>query len=174
MKRKAKKPVKARVKKVPKKKVPVVKHVIAVERNLKRLAKLKSNTVIIAYKVVHSDGGPPYYRGRGGTEHKYTVGAIITEPNFNSDRHNDCGAGLNVGTLDWCLKKYTRSVGSYPPRAALTTVAFLPTDIACVPNQTDGKFRLKRLLVVSSKLLNQNDSTPRSLLNTLKRGWLDL
>jgi len=61
----------------------------------------------------------------------------------NTDVNEQCGAGINVATLDWCLKEYQDGY-------QILLIEFLASDIACIPTATDGKFRLHRCSVVGT------------------------
>jgi uncharacterized protein YjbI with pentapeptide repeats len=73
---------------------------------------------------------------------EYRVGKTYREKDFNTDETKDCGAGLNVGTLMWCLKYDCDS------DIELIEVQFKVSDIVAIPYFTDGKFRVKRLRVL--------------------------
>ena len=94
---------------------------------------------IHAYKLVNAEDEG---HCRGGI--KYPVGAHIEVPNANTDASVDCGAGVNVATLDWCLREYQDGY-------SVRIVAFMAADIAAIPTGTDGKFRLHRCDVVGEK-----------------------
>jgi hypothetical protein len=93
---------------------------------------------IRAYKLVTADGVGPY---NGGIT--YTVGKSV-KAKANTDASENCGAGINVATLDWCLKEYR-------PGYRILIVEFTAKDIAAIPTGTDGKFRLHRCKVVAEK-----------------------
>ena len=73
----------------------------------------------------------------------YTVGKIYTEKDFDEDERNECGKGLNVATLMWCLKN-----SIFRDNIDLIEVEFNISDIVAVPYFTDGKFRVKRFKVL--------------------------
>ena len=90
---------------------------------------------IRAFKVVNNryegihQGGVPYLVG---TE-------VISEASTDPFEH--CAAGVNVASLDWCLREYNESY-------RILIVEFTATDIASIPLGTDGKFRLHRCRVI--------------------------
>ena len=72
----------------------------------------------------------------------YKVGKYVGENNYNASELEDCGAGLNVATLEWCIKNNDKKDAVY------IEVEFKPEDIVSIPFQSDGKFRVKKLKVV--------------------------
>lgn len=125
------------------------KIVIATADNLERLSELPRGTVIRAYKIVRRGGIPPLF-SETRPRLRYLVGKTVVEKNFNGDPRKGCGAGLNVGTLNWCREVcYVDACGFYPGDR-LITVEFSSSDIVCVPYKNNGKFRVKRLKVVKS------------------------
>jgi hypothetical protein len=93
---------------------------------------------IRAYKLVTADGEGPF---NGGIVYK--VGKSV-KAKANTDANEHCGAGINVATLDWCLREYR-------PGYRILIVEFTAKDIAAIPTGTDGKFRLHRCKVVAEK-----------------------
>ena len=74
---------------------------------------------------------------------KYEVGGCVEEINCNTSELEDCGAGLNVATLEWCIKNNNQG-----DSAVYVEVEFKPEDIVSIPFQSDGKFRVRKLKVV--------------------------
>ena len=70
----------------------------------------------------------------------YTLGEHYEILDANTDENEQCAAGINVATLDWCLHEYK-------PGWRIFVVEFTTDDIACIPTNTDGKFRLFRCWV---------------------------
>ena len=95
--------------------------------------------LIHAYKLVTAAGIGPF---NGGIT--YQVGQSYEVAEANTDPLEQCGAGINVATLDWCLRNYS-------PGYRVFVVAFTAADIAVIPTATDGKFRLFRCTVISAK-----------------------
>ena len=91
---------------------------------------------IRAYKLVNRYGEGIY---RGGL--KYEVGHSVSVRDANTEPDTQCGAGINVATLDWCMSEWTDS-------RRILIVEFEAKDIACIPTATDGKFRLHRCDVI--------------------------
>ena len=95
--------------------------------------------IIHAYKLVTANGIGPF---NGGIT--YQIGRSYEVAAANTDPLEQCGAGINVATLDWCLMNYSAGYRVF-------IVAFTAADIAVIPTATDGKFRLFRCTVVSEK-----------------------
>ena len=95
---------------------------------------------IRAYKLVTQDGHGPHYPA-----FTYTVGETYTEPNFEANEHVDCGPGINLASLDWCLKEwrpgYRILIASFKRRHG-------NDDNICVPIGSDGKFRVRSCKIV--------------------------
>lgn len=71
----------------------------------------------------------------------YEVGKTYKEPNACCDERILCGPGLHVATKEWILHN------KYDP-CIVYLVKFRASDIAAIPYATDGKFRVKKLIVV--------------------------
>jgi uncharacterized protein YjbI with pentapeptide repeats len=97
--------------------------------------------LIRAYKLVDADGRSPIQSTGKIT---YTVGERYEVTDANTDVLTQCGAGINVATLDWCLREYQ-------PGWRVLIVEFTAADIAAIPTATDGKFRLHRCTVVGER-----------------------
>ena len=95
--------------------------------------------IIHAYKLIREDG-QGYHRG--GI--KYEMNGTYEVLDANTDPHVLCGAGINVATLQWCLKEWGEGL-------TIIVLAFEAEDIACIPLTSDGKFRLFRCKVVGIK-----------------------
>jgi hypothetical protein len=95
---------------------------------------------IRAYKLVTRAGKGPHYPSI-----TYEVGNAYTEPNFESDEQVSCGPGINLATLDWCLKEwrpgYRIFIASFKRKHG-------NDDNICVPVGSDGKFRVKSCKIV--------------------------
>ena len=92
-----------------------------------------------AYKLVNerSEG-----HVQGGL--RYVIGESVSVADANTDVSEHCGAGINVATLDWCLREWQQGY-------RVLLVEFTAQDIAAIPTATDGKFRLHRCTVVGEK-----------------------
>jgi len=83
------------------------------------------------------NGNSPYQNTR------YEVGETYAEKDFDTDEQNQCGAGLNVATLMWCLRD-----SLFEDNIELIEVEFNASDIVAIPYFTDGKFRVKKFKVL--------------------------
>ena len=93
---------------------------------------------IRAYKLVNEKGEGIY---NGGLT--YEVGKTVVEPDADTDPTRACAAGINLATLDWCLREWS-------PGNRVLLCEFTAADIAAIPIG-DGKFRVKRCTVVAEK-----------------------
>jgi hypothetical protein len=109
------------------------------ERCTPLLMLLDQPGVTRAYKLVTARGVGPF---NGGIT--YQVGESYEVADADTNPHEHCAAGINVATLDWCLKEWQ-------PGYRVLIVEFTAADIACIPTATDGKFRLHRCRVVGEK-----------------------
>ena len=91
---------------------------------------------IRAYKLVNQKNEGIF---NGGLEYK--VGESVSVKNADIDPNKLCGAGINVASLDWCIKEWHAGY-------RVLLVEFEAADIACIPTATDGKFRLHRCDVI--------------------------
>ena len=98
---------------------------------------------IHAYKLVNSCGEGIY---RGGI--KYEVGATLTVDAWNEDESESCGSGINLATLDWCLREWQEGY-------QILICEFTKEDIVAIPFGSDGKFRVKRCKVIAEKPLTE-------------------
>jgi hypothetical protein len=96
---------------------------------------------IRAYKLVNVDGYGPF---NGGVY--YEVGLCVEELVASTDPSEHCGAGINVATLDWCIREWKEGY-------RILVIEFEAKDIAAIPVASDGKFRIFRCDVVGEKNL---------------------
>ena len=94
---------------------------------------------ICAYKLVKEEMEGPI---KGGI--KYEIGKTYSVDDADTNVGKDCGTGINIATLDWCLKNYREGY-------KVLLVEFEAKDIAAIPTANDGKFRLHRCKVVGEK-----------------------
>ena len=95
---------------------------------------------IRAYKLVDAKGRSPMQSSGKLT---YRKGETV-ETEANADPNLQCGAGINVASLDWCLREWRSGW-------RVLVVEFTAKDIAAIPTGTDGKFRVTRCKVVGEK-----------------------
>jgi len=98
---------------------------------------------IRAYKLVNENSEGHV---KGGL--KYVIGESVEVAGANTDVTEHCAAGINVATLDWCMREWRAGY-------RIIVVEFTAADIAAIPTATDGKFRLFRCKVVGDKDLTE-------------------
>ena len=98
---------------------------------------------IIAYKLVKPDGLAPF---NGGIT--YEVGKKYEVKDADIDENNECGAGINLATMDWCLRNKEKGW-------RILKAEFTAKDIACIPIASDGKFRVFKCKIVGE--VNQRE-----------------
>lgn len=91
------------------------------------------------YKLVTADGSGPFSKGV-----QYEIGGQYCVENADCDVNHDCGAGINLATLDWCLSKWR-------PGYRILVAEFTAADIAVVPTATNGKIRVHACRIVGEK-----------------------
>jgi len=94
---------------------------------------------IRAYKLVTGAFVGAFF---GGIKYQLDQVYEVSEP--NCDPSQQCGAGINLATLDWCLREWRDGY-------RILIAEFTAADIACVPTATDGKFRVRRCRIVGEK-----------------------
>ena len=72
---------------------------------------------------------------------RYEIGKRIDVADANTNEDEDCGAGINVGTLPWCLRHMTEAERD-GKRGRILFMEFTAKDVACIPTGSDGKIRL--------------------------------
>lgn len=97
---------------------------------------------IRAYKLVDDN-----MQGRFNGGITYTVGQVYAVPNADTDIQLDCAPGINLATLDWCLREWREGYH-------ILIAEFTAQDIAAIPTATDGKFRVRRCRIVGEKNLS--------------------
>lgn len=96
-----------------------------------------------AYKLVNEKGEGIY---NGGLV--YRVGESVAVEGACTDETQSCAAGINIATLDWCMKEWREGL-------RILIVEFSREDIAAIPIGSNGKFRCHRVLVVAEKDLSE-------------------
>ncbi|MDD5381901.1 MAG: hypothetical protein PHG53_09745, partial [Phycisphaerae bacterium] len=91
---------------------------------------------IRAYKIVKDN-----YEGiyNGGLIYKKGMALKVTD--YNSSEKEQCGSGINLATLDWCIKEYKDGY-------RIMLCEFTAKDIVAIPIGSDGKFRVKKCKVI--------------------------
>ena len=90
---------------------------------------------ICLYKIVNEKDDGIY---NGGL--KYITGETVAVENASTTDTEQCAAGINVATLDWCMREWRSN-------HRILKIYFTADDIACIPIATDGKIRLHRCRV---------------------------
>jgi len=106
---------------------------------------------IRAYKLVDAEGRSPI----NDKKLTYEKGKTYEVKKPNCDVNKQCGAGINVATMDWCLSEWREGW-------RILVVEFTAKDIAAIPTATDGKFRLYRCKVVGEKDLAELGLTKKA------------
>lgn len=90
-----------------------------------------------AYKVTKADGTGTNYSGV-----TYKVGETVKEPKAVTDKSAACAAGINLADLEWVKREWQSG------RRIFAVEFEAPDNLAAVPTNTDGKFRVFECKVV--------------------------
>ena len=107
--------------------------------DLYSLKQLPKDTILNYWKYIKDGKSPIQDSGKI----KYEVGKTYTEKDCNNNEYENCGAGLNVATIFWCLKETVNDND-----VELIQCQFKVSDIVAIPYWTDGKFRVSKLKVI--------------------------
>jgi len=99
---------------------------------------------ITAYKVVTPDRRGIYFP----CDIIYADGAEIRVEGANTDPLEDCGAGINAAIWGWCQRELSPDVVVPRGNEIIIQIEFMAEDIAAIPHESNGKFRLHRCKVV--------------------------
>ena len=114
-------------------------------RSAKGLQPERSNELLLlreqvgkirAYKLVTADLKSPIQSDNPIT---YEIGSTV-QAEADTNEAQDCGAGINLATLPWCLNEHREG-------HRILVCEFTAKDIAAIPN-ADGKFRVHKAKVV--------------------------
>lgn len=94
---------------------------------------------IRSYKLVGENFEGPYCGGI-----KYEIGKSYRVEDASIDETVQCGRGINLATLDWCMKEWR-------PGYRILIVEHTKKDIAAIPIGSDGKYRVRRCKIVGEK-----------------------
>lgn len=122
-------------------------HIVIVQPdNLKKLRNLHPHTIIRAFKASNENGASPYNPERQPIL-TCAPGALLSVPGTDTDDNTECGAGVNLATLSWCISHhpYVKYNGEC---SKIWLVEFRVKDIGAIPHNTDGKFRVFRCRVL--------------------------
>lgn len=103
---------------------------------------------IRAYKLVANNGDSPMCVQVGGTPINYRIGSTLEVQDANRDESVQCGAGISLATLDWCLRTWRTGY-------RILIAEFEAADIAAIPTASDGSFRVVRCTIVGEKSLEE-------------------
>jgi len=98
---------------------------------------------IRAYKLVDQNGYGPWHKVI-----QYEKGGSYEVQDADTNENNQCGAGVNLATLDWVLREYVEGY-------RILIAEFTRKDIACIPISSDGKFRVHRCKIVGEKNIDE-------------------
>ena len=98
---------------------------------------------IRAYKLVTANGSGPWYQAI-----TYEIGESYSVEDCDTNEQNQCGTGINLATLDWCMKEWKNGW-------RILIAEFDADDIACIPIGSDGKFRVRKCKIVGEKDLRE-------------------
>ena len=98
---------------------------------------------IRAYKLVNESGQGPQYGGI-----TYAKNETVEVKKACTDENEQCAAGINLATLDWCMREWRKGF-------RILVAEFTRKDIAAIPVGTDGKFRVFRCKIVGEKDLSE-------------------
>ena len=96
---------------------------------------------IHAYKLTTKNGDGVF---NGGITYKIEKSYEVLDA--NTDDTQQCSKGINLATLDWCMKNWKENY-------RILIAEFTAKDIAAIPIATDGKFRVFRCKIVGEKNL---------------------
>ncbi len=68
---------------------------------------------------------------------QYAIGESLAVGDADTDESAQCSSGINVASLDWCLREWREGW-------RILIVEFTAADIAAIPVGSDGKIRLRR------------------------------
>ena len=100
---------------------------------------------IRAYKLINEKGEGPF---NGGINYLQPGVDEFLEQTPDTNELTACGRGINLATLDWCMKEWK-------PGYRILVMEFTAADIAAIPTGTDGKFRVQRCRRVGEKDLKE-------------------
>ena len=91
---------------------------------------------IRAYKLVNSELMGAFY-----PKIKYVIGKTVEVIKPEENEQMQCGKGINLATLDWCIKGWCEG-------RKILVCEFTKKDIVAIPIATDGKFRVRKCKVI--------------------------
>jgi len=125
--------------------------------NLYILKLMPSKTVLTAWKYIINGKSPYQYS-------VYEVGKTYKEKDYCTDEQELCGKGLNVATLQWCLRDNRKE------DIELLEVEFKVSDIIAIPYATNGKFRVRRMKVLRKITRKQAEKLLKDAMKAETKG----
>ena len=116
---------------------------------------------IRAYKLVTKDLMSPI---QSDNRIKYEIGSTVSAK-ANMDESEDCGAGINLATLPWCLNEHRDGY-------RILVCEFAAKDIAAIPN-ADGKFRVHKAKVVKELDLTEMFEAEAKEREEFEKQWAE-
>jgi uncharacterized protein YjbI with pentapeptide repeats len=95
------------------------------------ILKLQKNNIFV-FKYLRKNLKSPYQN------FQYNIGKTYISENSNNNEFIQCGAGINVATLEWCLTNCGNNLIDY----VIVECEVNPKDLI-IPFNSDGKFRIK-------------------------------
>ena len=139
-------------------------------RSAKGLRPERSNELLLlreqvgkirAYKLVTKDLMSPI---QSDNRIKYEIGSTVFAK-ANMDESEDCGAGINLATLPWCLNEHRDGY-------RILVCEFSAKDIAAIPN-ADGKFRVHKAKVVKELDLTEMFEAEAKEREEFEKQWAE-
>lgn len=93
------------------------------------------------YKIVEATGVGIYAHTNGYEPITYEVGGTYEVADADTDEMRDCGCGIHLATLPWCL-------GEWQSGRRILVAEFTTADIAAIPMTGAGKVRVRRCHIV--------------------------
>jgi hypothetical protein len=116
---------------------------------------------IRAYKLVTKDLMSPI---QSDNRIKYEIGSTVSAK-ANTNESEDCGAGINLATLPWCLNEHRDGY-------RILVCEFAAKDIAAIPN-ADGKFRVHKAKVVKEVDLTEMFEAEAKEREEFEKQWAE-
>ena len=116
---------------------------------------------IRAYKLVTADLKSPIQTDSPIT---YEIGSTV-QAKADTDEARDCGAGINLATLPWCLNEHRDGY-------RILVCEFTAKDIAAIPN-ADGKFRVHKAKVIRELDLTEMFEREKKDRAEFEKAWAE-
>jgi len=116
---------------------------------------------IRAYKLVTHDLKSPM---RTDSLITYEIGSTV-QAKADTNEARDCGAGINLATLPWCLNEHRKG-------HRILVCEFTAKDIAAIPN-ADGKFRVHKAKVIRELDLTEMFEQEKKDRAEFEKAWAE-